>query len=407
MSATTSAERLVFVDRLMTKSWLFRGAFKSLDTLACCALDVIDASWDVMKDPVTEVFENAAFSSVGQFTIGCLETGVNITANVLDAVLPVGDMTKAPKSPKENMDKGSKRSSKPDIVKKKKKMVTIERKSGLFQPIRTASASLVLGLLDVKAYLRSLKLDDDTCGHCTKRRKVIAPRRLGSHGLTYGVIDLLMAPLKLTPLDRFITSQPTSLTLSRNENVNKSPVRPLSATEKRKYLESDSTDDEDVRHTFHDDLDDYKSDDDDDYKPPEKDDSTDSDEYAEGETESDISIGEASATPITTREARKGANVHTLNGHAKESDKGKKPNEKDTTKKAADKPDNKDKTENKSAKKPETPKGTGTSVDKQIGNVAVVNGQKSGGKDSGKVVTDGKKGMANPIKSPLRMVVGK
>ena len=58
------------------------------------------------------------------------------------------------------------------------------------------------------------------------------------------------------------------LNLFSSETLDKSPVRPKSATDKRKFPMIDSSDDEDDEdHTFHDDLDDYKSDEDDDYKP--------------------------------------------------------------------------------------------------------------------------------------------
>ncbi len=145
-------------------------------------------------------------------------------------------------------------------------------------------------------------------------------------------------------------------------------------------------------------------------------DSTASEEYGAGETESDVSLDDVSPAPLKAREAKKGVKLAALNGHASETNKkndtrkkaedqgAKKPADKSQNKesKPADKSQNKeskDKTPNKSAKKPETPK-SGSSVDKQQ--------SKTGGKDSEKSA-DGKKGISGQITkqvSPLRMAVG-
>ena len=51
------------------------------------------------------------------------------------------------------------------------------------------------------------------------------------------------------------------------ESIDKSPVRPTSSTEKRKYRDTSSEEEDELVHTFQDNLDDYNSDEDADYRP--------------------------------------------------------------------------------------------------------------------------------------------
>ena len=79
----------------------------------------------------------------------------------------------------------------------------------------------ILALRNLQNWLNSFKLDgdDDICGHCTKRRKTVAARRLGPlHSLMNLYVDAVTVPLKMVGINMNVSADGSkwALTLSGN-----------------------------------------------------------------------------------------------------------------------------------------------------------------------------------------------